>query len=221
MKLLNVILILLFAYLIFIALFTNKTSVCEPLIDLDASQNNVNQSITYKDNDGNEYVMLRLEDIKNIDGQPDKSLISQIYGKIAQSIPNYETLSEQNSVVTQESLLTSQTQLIREPILAIKKSDIAKLAQNNVLSAAVRIVGNRQILIPHSSVLRGQTVYGEKISNRIISADTILFLDYISKMPASIDDLKYLYLEEIHEHDGIKINVLRINGDVSKKVSLL
>ena len=219
MKLLNIVLILVFAYLIYIALFTNKSSVCEPLIDLVSRKN---QLITFKDLSGNDYVMIRLEHIKNSEGQPDRELISQVYSKIPDAIPDFDTIIEQSSQTISENLKLSKSYIKYEPVLLVKISDIMTLTKNAVLTASISDeADNKTILTPFDSSFLGPVLNGEVITDRIFGLNQMLFLNQVNKTPLTVDEMSSLYLHEIHDHNGVKIFILKTSGNELNKINLL
>ena len=224
-KILTIILILAMFYLVYIALFTNKMSVCETMINLTDGVKNQNQYVTYTDKNKNDFVMIRLEHIKGDNGETNRTLISQLYEKISKSIPDYDKHVGQDTKQVVESLQKGTTQIMREPILAIKAVDAVKLTHNNLLTVSIRDVGEvnnkKTVLIPYSSHLDGIKLEGNTIKGRVIQSDKILYLDQESKDPSSIMELNKLYLHEIHQENGIKIYIMKSVGEGSNEIILI
>lgn len=224
-KILTLILIFGLLYLVYVALFTDRKSICETMINLTDNTKNKNQYVTWTDANKNDYVLIRLSDIKDDNGQVHRQLSSQLLDSLSKLIPDYDKHVGQNTKQAVESLKNGNTQLIREPIVAIKATDAIKLTRNNIISVSVRDVisnGNMNtILIPHSSHIEGNNLDGHPIKNRIIKLDKLLFLDYDNVTPSPIMELNRLFLQEIHEENNIKIYALRANGDDSNQIILL
>lgn len=224
-KILIIILILTLVYLAYIALFTKEMAICETMINLTDNVKNQNQYVTYTDKNKVDYVMIRLGDIKDDRGEPNRELISQLYENISKLIPDYDKHVGQDTKQVVESLQKGTTQILREPILAIKAVDAIKLTYNNLITVAVRDVGEvnkkKTILIPYSSHLEGVKLEGNTIKNRIIQLDKLLYLDQDSKVPSSVIELNKLYLQEIDQHDDIKIYVLKASGEDSNQIILI
>jgi hypothetical protein len=224
-KILTLILILGLIYLAYIAIFTDEPSICETMINLTDGVKNQNQYVTYTDKDKNDYVMIRLNDIKDSTGQPNRKFISEVYERISKIIPDYDKLVGQDTKQVIESLEKGSTQIIREPIVAIKAVDAVKLTRNTLISVSVRDLGEgdkkKTILIPHSSRLEGTKLEGNTIKGRIIQLDKILFLDQDSKDASSIFELNKLFLQEIIQFDGVKVYVLKADGEGQNEINLL
>jgi hypothetical protein len=224
-KILIIILIIVILYLAYIALFTKDMAICETMINLTDDVKNQNQYVTYTDKNKIDYVMIRLSDIKNDKNEVDRVLISQLYEKISKVIPDYDKHVGQDTKQVVESLLKGTTQIIREPILAIKAVDAIKLTHNNLITVAVRDVGEvdkkKTVLIPYSSQLDGIKLDGNTIKGRVIQMDKLLYLDQDSKDPSTVMELNKLYLQEIHQHSNINIYVLKAIGESSNEIILI
>lgn len=223
-KILIIILILTLVYLAYIALFTKQMTMCETMINLTDNIKNQNQYITYTDKNNIDYVMIKLGDIKDYKGEPNRLLISQLYEKISKLIPDYDKHVGQDTKQVVESLQKGTTQILREPILAIKAVDAIKLTHNNLITASVRDIGEidkkKTILIPYSSHLEHAKLEGNMIKNRIIQLDKLLYLDQDNKTPSSIIELNKLYLQELYQYSDIKIYILKDSGDELKEIIL-
>lgn len=224
-KILTIILILGILYLAYIAVFTNKPTVCETMINLTDNVKNQNQYITYTDKNKIDYVLIRLSDIKDNKGNPDMKLMATLYEKISKLVPNYDKHVGQNTKQIVESLQKGTTQIIREPILAIKAVDAVKLTHNNLITVSLRDVGEsnkkKTVLIPYSSHLENAKLDGRNIKGRIIQLDKLLYLDQDKHEPSTIIELNKLYLHEIHHHDDIKIFILKSTGQNSNEITLI
>ena len=224
-KILIIILILAIFYLAYISLFTNQVSICETMINLTDNVKNQNQYVTYTDKNKIDYVMIRLFDIKNELGEINRNLISQLYEKISKLLPDYDKHVNQDTKQIIESLQKGNTQILREPILAIKAVDAIKLTHNDFITVSVRDIGDvekkKTVLIPYSSHLDGGKLDGNNIKGRVIQLDKLLYLDQENKTASSIMELNKLYLQEIHQEKGINIYVLKSSGEVSNEIILI
>lgn len=224
-KILTIILILLLVYLAYIALFTNKMSICETMINLTDNVKNQNQYVTYTDKNKVDYVMIRLSDIKNEKGEANRPLIAKLYEKISKLVPDYDKHVGQNTNQVVESLQKGTTQILREPILAIKAVDAVKLTHNNLITVAVRDLGDadkkKTVLIPYSSHLAGAKLEGNTIKSRVIQLDKILYLDQDNRDPSTIMELNKVFLQEIHQQSDIKIYALKSSGEGSNEITLI
>lgn len=224
-KILIIILILAIFYLAYISLFTNQVSICETMINLTDNVKNQNQYVTYTDKNKIDYVMIRLFDIKNELGEINRNLISQLYEKISKLLPDYDKHVNQDTKQIIESLQKGNTQILREPILAIKAVDAIKLTHNDFITVSVRDIGDvdkkKTVLIPYLSHLDGAKLDGNNIKGRVIQLDKLLYLDQENKTASSIMELNKLYLQEIHQEKGINIYVLKSSGEVSNEIILI
>ncbi len=224
-KILTIILILAMIYLAYIALFTKQMTICETMINLTDNVKNQNQYVTYTDKNKVDYVMIRLSDIKDDNGEPNRPLIAHLYEQISKILPDYDKHVGQDTKQVVKSLQKGTTQILREPILAIKAVDAIKLTHNNLITVAVRDVGNvdkkKTILIPYSSHLDGTKLDGNTIKGRIIQLDKLLYLDQDNKEPSSVMELNKLYLQEIYQQADIKIYILKASGESSNEIILI
>lgn len=214
-------LILVIGYLVYIAIFTNK-NICENMIDLSENLKNKNQFISFYDNSGNTYVMIRLFDIFNKDNN--NLLVADIYDKISQSIPDFDKHVNQNSKNIKELLKKYNTQLSREPILLIKSTDTVEITNNKFISGAVRDIGTQNnkktIIIPYNSTIEESNLHGSPIKNKIIQLDKLLFLDTDDKNSSSIQTLNKIYLKPIYKINNINIYLPMDIGDSSNEIKL-
>ena len=222
-KILIIILILAIVYLGYI--FTERVAICETMINLTDSVKNQNQYVTYTDTNKIDFVMIRLEHIKGDNGETNRPLISQLYEKVSELIPDYDKHVGQETKQVVESLQKGTTQIMREPILAIKAVDAIKLTHNNLITVSIRDVGDfdnkKTILIPYTSHLADSKLDGNTIKGRIIQLDKILYLDQESRDPSTIMELNKLYLHEIHQENGIKIYAIKGSGEDSNEIILI
>jgi hypothetical protein len=190
--------------------------VNESIIDLKSR--NQNQMVSWTDTQSNQYLLIRLSDITI------PELIPKIYQSISMKIPNYDVHSFQNSAQVIKSLKNGTTQIIREPILAIKATHAIKLTNNKFITGSIRDVGispnKTPILIPYLSNFETGTnkLAGSPIKNRIIQMDKILYLDQDHREPIRVDGLGKLYLAQIYTHMDIPIYVLEPQGSNSNLI---
>jgi len=211
-------LLLMFILYLFYFIFTNFSCRRETMIDLSLTQN---QYISYSDKNNVNYVMIRLTDIVNENNEPNYELISNIYENISKSEDNFDNLAQQNSKLAIESIKKGPTQIIREPLLAVKINDVNKLTNNNIITGSLRnLPNNKIILAPFLSKNNPNNLEGKNISNRIIKLDKILFLDITDKMPSDISDLKKVYLQPIYRVNNIDIFLIKDNGTPSNEIIL-
>jgi hypothetical protein len=210
--------LMLILYLFYLVFFTKFSFACETMIDLKALR--VNQHITFADKNNIKYVIIRLSSIVNANNESNNELISNLYEKISKSEQNYDTFTEQDSKFVIESLKKGYTQIIREPLLAIKITDAKKLTNDNIITGSIRNVNNKSILLPFLSKNNPIDLDGNIINNRIIKLDKLLFLDQDSKVPSNISDLKKVYLHPIYKVGDIDIYLIKDSGEPNYELTL-
>lgn len=220
-KFLKIFLLLIFLYLIYIALFTNKKSLCETMINLTNDMRNKNQYITYTDNNNVDYVLIRFNQIRNDKGEINNDLISKLYEKIILriGIEQYEKITGENPTKYIDQLKKFNIDLQSEPLLAIKAVDAVKLVHNNILTVALRDVNDKTILIPYDSTIIDGKLEGKQLGSKTLNVNTILFID--KKSVSSLDQVIKLYLEEIDVINNIPVYILKQFGDSINEIKLL
>ena len=209
-------------YILYLIVFTNNPIICESMINLSEQMKNKNQYISYTDKNKQNYVMIRLNDLKNTNGESDRELMSKVYESISKSEEGYDKLSGQDSHLIIESLKKGYTQIIREPILAIKSSDVEVLTKNNILSGSVRnITDTDSILIPFSSKIVNFNLDGKIINGKIIKLDKLLYLEEDSKTPSFIKGLNKIYLQPIYQTNGKDIYIIKEIGNPDYEINLI
>jgi len=230
-KTLTIILIILLGYLAIISLFTNRKTICEPMINISNSNN---QYISWINANKEEFAPIKLSQILfGLTDEPNWGLID----KIAQSLVNtpYKDLVGQSEInnILESTAQSRHHHFIREPIFLIKASQAVLLTRNKTITAIpheMSIPGFQHkniVLLPNESEFNVRNMSLEnvkRVRNKIINFDKVLLLDSDDKKPTIYTTFTKLYLTQVYEHkindEKVPIYILTESGDSANEVSI-
>lgn len=207
-KTLIIILIILLCYLAFVSIFTNRKTICEPMIDLSQK---INQYVTWRNNETKkEYVPIKYSQIlAGANGGLDWSLISTLFQKLS-STP-YKDLVGQEEIKQAVQAVSGSSptffQFSQEPIFLIEASQAIKLTHNKTITVIpIETPTKNTILLPQESTFipnETKLEHNNSISNKIINLNKVLVLDSDNTTRPIANYMDYLEcnLVRIHEHN--------------------
>ncbi len=218
-------------YLAFIALFTARKTICEPMININS---NVNQYISWINGKKEEFAPIKSSQIlSKTDTEPDWELLSNLY-KALGNTQFADLVGQEHLNRAIESVgLKRHHQFSKEPIFLIKASQAILLTRNKTITALPKEVsiGDIQqkniVLLPYESEFNVNTKTLENIKqirNKIINFNKTLILDADTERPVIYSDLTKLFLTQIYTHDisgeKIPIYILTEQGIADNLVSI-
>jgi hypothetical protein len=234
-KTLIIILIIMLCYLGFVAIFTNRRTICEPLINIGLSEN---QYISWINGKNEEFAPIKYNHIlANANTNTDWVLVKNIFQALnSQTYKDLFNLEEINGAFLSASSNDPKPyQFKKEPIFLIKAAQAILLTHNKTITAIpittssgnVVLKARESVFNPMEKKLDNDT----PISNKIINLDNVLVLDSENiEKPAVYTDYKNCYLIKVYEHkidqEVIPIYILafdkdnKYSGDKDLRVSI-
>jgi hypothetical protein len=234
-KTLIIILIIMLCYLAFIAIFTNRKTICEPLINIGLSEN---QYISWINSNNDEFAPIKYTHmLANANANTDWTLVKNIFQAL--NSQNYKDLLNLEEI--NEALISASGdnpvpyQFKKEPLFLIKAPQAILITHNKTVTAIpitsnsgnVVLKARESVFNPVEKKLDNDT----PLSNKIINLDKILVLDSENiEKPAVYTDYKHCYLIKVYEHkidqEVIPIYILaydkdnKFSGDKDLRVSI-
>lgn len=226
-KNLLMILICLIIYLMYLALFSNKKSLCEPLINLNLYDES--QYITWSDNDMNYYVMVPLSlaflpqylVIKLLD----KLYENKLYQNIIYQPQSNDKLKELIKLLKEGY----DIKLEREPILLIRVTDIVKLNSKILTGELRKINDTKTIIVPYVSHFRTISEANDKIliTNKLdrhkINLDKLLLNDYNTDITTDFSIYREMFKSLLLKDDDIEYYLItndKQGNDINNMVKM-
>lgn len=230
-KTLIYVLIIMLCYLAFIALFTARKTICEPMININS---NVNQYISWINAKKQEFSPIKSSQIlSKIDGEPDWELLTNLYKALANTQFADLVGQEHLNKAIESVSLRRYHHFIKEPIFLIKASQAILLTRNKTITALPREVpiGDMSqkniVLQPFESDFNATNKTLEnirQIKNKIINFNKTLILDADTEKPVIYSDFTKLFITQIYMHEisgeKIPIYILSEQGLAENQVSI-
>lgn len=206
-KTLIIILIILLCYLGFIAIFTNRKTICEPMIEINQEKN---QYVTWRNNKTKkEYVPIKYSQIlAGVNVETGWTLISTLFQNL--SLTPYKDLVGQDEINQAVQAVTGSEPKFfifsQEPIFFIEASQAIKLTHNKTITVIPIETPSKNIILKpeESTFIPNETKleHNNSISNKIINLNKVLVLDSDNTTRPIANYMDYLdcNLVKIHEH---------------------
>lgn len=217
-------------YLAFIGIFTNRKTICEPMINFSLDEN---QYISWINGNKEEFAPIRYSHILANDNENlDWVLIKKLFETL--STTPYKDLVGQDEITKAIDSASKSTNYIfeKEPIFLIKASQTILLTHNKTITAIpINTNNNNVILKPRESLfnpIEKKLENDKTISNKIINLNKVLILDSDRiENPTIYTSFTTCNLIKIYEHkidnDTIPIYILADSnypGDKDLQVSI-
>ncbi len=227
-KTLIIILIILLCYLAFIGIFTNRKTICEPMININEK---TNQYISWINENKEEFVPIRYSHIVNSNGELDWVLIQRLFEELITA--PYKDFVDQDAITRVVNSASNSKNYIfeKEPIFLIKAPQTILLTHNKTITAVpIKTNTENTILLPRESVFNPTERKLENdvaIKDKIINLNKILLLDSDRltndnslEKPAIYTSFTNCSLKQIYEHqignEKIPIYIL-VEGKIGDK----
>ncbi len=235
-KTLIIILIIMLCYLGFVGIFTNRKTICEPMININEK---TNQYISWINGNKEEFAPIRYSHIVNSNGKLDWALVQRLFGALS-STP-YKDLVGQDAInrVVNYNVTDSSSGITidREPIFLIKASQAILLTRNKTITAIpIKTNTGNTVLLARESTFNPtekKLENDDAIKNKIINLNKVLLLDSDKltddssiEKPAIYTSFTKCSLKKIHDHqidnEQVPIYVLveGTTGDKDLQVSI-
>jgi hypothetical protein len=217
-KPLATIFILLMFYVIFIALFTNRRSICssapiEKLINLNDFNNN--QYFTYRNNMKEDFIIIPL----SVDYLPNDVVVKLLDNLYKNALYKNMKIQPQNEIellhIKDKIKNGEKVRLKREPLLAIKVTQDKHLIDGIITGELKKITPEKTIIYPYRSHFteKGELI-GDKQNGYKINLDSLLVYDSAIQMTVDVSVYRKLYKSLLGIVDKVEYFLLTNNTEI-------